>query len=495
MNEKLKHLQEKMSAYRHALTLLNYDGETTAPKGTAENRAHAMSFLSEEFYKLSVGSETDELLESLDKDKENLTPEDVRCLELLLKNIRDMKKIPMEEFIAYSQLRVASSDVWHRAKVENDWEAFKPYLEKIIETEVRFAGHCAPEKDPYDYMLDSYEEGLTQKTCDEFFDTLRSRLVPLIKKIQDSPQVDDSILHGPAPVHKQEEFAYYLMDLIGLDRDHCGLSTTEHPFTTSLGSHYDVRITTHYYPEDFSDSMFSVIHEGGHALYDQNPKAEYAYTVLDGGVSMGVHESQSRFYENILGRSREFINLIYPKLKELFPQVIGDADPEQVYKAINKVQPSLIRIASDEVTYSLHVMVRYELEKRLVSGQLKVDDLPEEWNRLYKEYLGVDVPDYTRGVLQDSHWSTGLLGYFPSYALGSAYGAQLLSVMKNEVDVESAIKAGDLSPINAWNKEHIWQHGHFYKPAELLERAFGGPFNPQHYVDYLEKKYSDIYGF
>ena len=220
---------------------------------------------------------------------------------------------------------------------------------------------------------------------------------------------------------------------------------------------------------------------------------ELAYTVLDGGVSMGIHESQSRFYENILGRSEAFIRYIFPKLQECFPEQMGGYTAEEVYRAINLVTPSLIRTEADEVTYCLHVMVRYELEKRVISGELAVKDLPAEWNRLYREYLGVEVPDDKRGVLQDSHWSGGGIGYFPSYALGSAYGAQLLAKMKETVDVEACLSKGDFAPINDWNREHIWKYGCLLKPNELLEGVLGAEFDPTFYTDYLEKKFTEIY--
>ena len=284
----------------------------------------------------------------------------------------------------------------------------------------------------------------------------------------------------------QEKLAYYLMKLIGLDTDHVALATTEHPFTTSLGSHLDERITTHYYPEDYTFSMYSVIHEGGHALYDTGSDDELAFTVLDGGVSMGIHESQSRFYENILGRSKEFIRFLFPKLKELFPEHLKNYDWIDVYKAVNRVEPSLIRTEADEVTYSLHVMIRYELEKRIMSGELKVHDLPGEWNRLYREYLGIDVPDDKHGVLQDSHWSFGAIGYFPSYALGSAYGAQFLKKMKETVDVDAALARGDFVPMNEWNRGKIWHHGSSKTPDQILNETLGEAFDPSVYLDYLD---------
>ena len=492
--EQLKILQAKMAAYDHATSLIFYDGVTTAPRGTAANRGQTLSILSEESYKLATGEETLALLNNLDEHKEELNEAEQRMVFLLLKDVRRMQKIPMAEYVAYQKLLVEADDVWHRAKETNDFALYCPILEQIFATSIRFAGYCAPDKKPYDYWLSEFEDGLDMETCDRFFDTLRSHIVPLLKQIADAPQVDDIILHGHFPAEKQAELSRWLMDLIGLDSDHCGLSTTEHPFTISLGSHHDVRITTNYHEDDFASSLFSVIHEGGHALYDTGSDDAWAYTVLDGGVSMGIHESQSRFYENLLGRSRGFISILFPKLQALFPQQMAGHTAEELYKAINRVEPSLIRIEADEVSYCLHVMVRYELEKQIMAGQLTVRELPEAWNRLYKEYLGVDVPDDRRGVLQDSHWSGGSIGYFPSYALGSAYGAQLLKKMRETVNVDACLLDGCFGPINDWNQEHIWKHGCLMKPGQLLEQALEETFDPMVYISYLEEKYADIYG-
>ena len=492
--EALRALQEKMAAYDHAMGLLYYDGVTTAPKGTAANRGQTLAILSEESYKLSTGKETVELLEFLDANKGELDESEQRQVYLLLKDVRNMRKIPMDEYVAWEKLLVEAEDVWHTAKENNDFAAFCPYLEKIVETNIRFAGYFAPDKQPYDYWLGEFEDGLSMEVCDRFFAGLRERLVPLLKKIAACPQVDDSLLWGDFPEEAQDLLSHYLMDAMGLDPAHVGLSTTEHPFTTSLGSHLDERITTHYFRDNFASSMFSVIHEGGHALYDTGSDEALCYTCLDGGVSMGIHESQSRFYENILGRSLGFAEWVFPKLQELFPSLEGHTARE-FYRAVNKAQPSLIRVDADEITYSLHIMVRYELEKKMMSGELAVRDLPAAWNALYKEYLGVDVPDDTHGVLQDSHWSGGSIGYFPSYALGSAYGAQFLRKMKESFDPDACLRKGDFAPINNWNREQIWRYGSLYPSDKLLQKVLGEPFDPDVYLEYLEAKAKDVYGF
>ena len=282
----LKVLQEKMAAYSHAMGLINYDGETTAPKGTAENRAKTLGILNREMYTFSTSRDTLELLEFLEENQESLDLKEKREVHLILKELRRISKIPMEEYVEYQRLLVVAQDVWERCKHANDFETYRPYLEKIFETTKKFAEYCAPEQDPYDYWLNEYEEGINMEFCDNFFATLREHIVPLLKRIEAKPQVDNSCLKGEFSDDKQEELAKYLMDLLKLDPEHVGLSTTEHPFTTSLGSHLDERITTNYQCDNFASSMFSVIHEGGHALYDTGSAEELAYTVLDGGVSM-----------------------------------------------------------------------------------------------------------------------------------------------------------------------------------------------------------------
>lgn len=489
--KKLDQLQRKQIAYNHAMGMISYDGDTVAPKGTAANRAETLGILSEESYKLSTCEETISLLDTLYACREDLDPKHRRIVEVMHKSIEDTRKIPMDEYIAYQKLSVEAADVWHKAKDTNDYSLFMPYLEKLIDFSRRFAHYTRPDMPVYDALLDQYEKGLTREKCDQFFDTLRTELVPLIHKIAKCPQVDDAFLTGHFPIDTQRKLSDYLMQVMELDRAHCGIGETEHPFTTGF-TKYDVRITTHYHENNFASSMYSVIHEGGHALYDLHPADDLAYTVLGGGVSMSIHESQSRFYENIIGRSYEFVRLIAPKLRELFPEIAAQSD-EALYKAFNKAQPSLIRTESDELHYCMHIMVRYELEQKLMEGTLSVKDLPHEWNRLYKEYLGVDVPNDREGVLQDVHWAGGMFGYFPSYALGSAYGAQLLSVMKKTVDVNAAISSGNLSAINRWLEENIWQYGGLYEPDTLLEKALGEPFDPMFFVRYLKEKFCDIY--
>lgn len=490
--EALNKHQQTLAAYNHALGVVYLDASTAAPKGTWEGRGRTMETLSEITYKLETDPEVGEMLSYLEAHLEELDVQQQRQVEMLRKSYDETCKIPAEECIEYSVLLNDAQAVWEKAKNENDFEAFAPYLEKIVAFNRKFAGYYNPEMAPYDALLNKYEEGMSTETLDAFFAKLREAIVPLVAKIQEVPQIDDSFLYRHYPVEVQRKFSDYLMEVLGLDRNYCGIAETEHPFTTNFNNK-DVRITTHYYENDLVSSMYSVIHEGGHALYELGADDCYNFTVLQGGVSMGIHESQSRFYENLIGRSRAFIHAIFPKVKELFSEQMTDVDEEMFYRAVNKAQPSLIRTAADELTYANHIMIRYELEKQLIGGTLEIKDVPTAWNRLYKEYLGIDVPNDAMGCLQDTHWSGGMIGYFPSYALGSAYGAQMIAKMQEDLgDVYADVAKGDLSKVTAWLKEHIHRHASFKKPGALFEEVCG-KFDAKFYTDYLTKKYTELY--
>jgi len=490
--EQLASLQTKMYAFRCASSSLYLDSVTVAPSDTAQGRGVALGVLAGEQHKLMTDPAVGELLDFLDAHSGELDQLQRRQVEELTRSYRQLQRIPADEYMAYSQLTNKASDVWHKAKENNDFAAFQPLLEQLVDVNRRFASYYDPDKAPYDALLNEYERGVDSVYLDRFFAVVRERLVPVIHAIGDREQPDDSFLHRHYPVESQRRFSDYLMDVLGLDRAHCTIGETEHPFTLEFNNK-DVRITTHYNEDNMASSMYSVIHEGGHARYELNIADEVQYTCLSGGVSMGVHESQSRFYENIIGRSRPFIQAVFPKLQEFFPQQLCDVTEEQFYRAVNKAQPSLIRIEADELTYCLHIMVRYEIEKQLIGGTLAVKDVPETWNRLYKEYLGVDVPDDKHGCLQDSHWSGGSFGYFPSYALGSAYGAQMLRNMEKEIDVWGPVSRGDLSGVSGWLKERVHQFGGLLTPAEVVQNACGS-FDPTVYTDYLANKYSQLYG-
>jgi len=489
--EQLKELQLKQYAYIYAQSALYLDSVTVAPRDTSAGRGVALGILAGESHKLFSAPEVGELLDFLSAHTQELDQAQRRQVEEMSRSYRQISRIPADEYMEYAMLTNEASDVWHRAKEESNFELFRPVLEKLVAFNRKFAGYYDSTKAPYDALLNEYERGVDMAYLDEFFGAIRSRLVPLIRAIGEKEQIDDSFLHRNYPVEDQRKFSDYLMEVLGLDRAHCTIGETEHPFTLEFNNK-DVRITTHYHEDDVAGSMYSVIHEGGHAKYELQICDEVQYTCLAGGVSMGVHESQSRFYENIIGRSLPFVQAIFPRMQEIFPSQLADVTAEQFYRAVNKAEPSLIRTEADELTYSFHVMIRYEIEKQLIGGTLEVKDVPAEWNRLYKEYLGVDVPDDKRGCLQDSHWSGGSFGYFPSYALGSAYAAQMLRNMEKEMDVWTPVSKGDLSAVSAWLGDKVHRFGHLLEPAQVVEHACG-KFDPTIYADYLAEKFTALY--
>lgn len=490
--QQLEDLQKKLYAYGAASSALMFDGDTVAPTESGEGRYLAMGILAGESQKIITAPEVGEMLTYLSEHKEELDDVKKRQVKELKENYERMTEIPPEEHMEYVKLRSKAGEVWRTAKNNNDFESFRPYLEQLLEYAKKSAARYDSTKAPFDALLDKYEKGLSVEYLDGFFEEVRKSLVPLIQKISVKEKVDDSFLHKYYPIEQQKKFSEYLMDVLELDRKYCIIGEVEHPYTMGMNSK-DVRITTHYKEHSVADSMFSVIHEGGHAIYYLGVRDDLQYTCLFDGSSMSLHESQSRFYENMIGRSKAFVEYIFPKMQEIFPEQLSDVTAEQYYRAINKVEPSLIRIQADEVTYSLHIMVRYEIEKQLFAGTLEVKDIPARWNELYKEYLGVEVPDDEHGCLQDSHWSGGMFGYFPSYALGSAYAAQMAKEMSKELDIADLVSNGRISAVTAWLKEKVHQYGALLDPDEVLEIAVGG-FDPKAFTEYLEKKYTEIYG-
>ena len=490
--EKLNELEKASYALSHAQSVLYVDGDTVAPKNSWKGRGKALAYLGELAYKQMVNPENGEMLDTILQHKGETDEITFRRAEILKEGYDDMHVLPMEEFVALQELTNEAGAVWHDAKEKSDYALFAPYLEKLIVSRRRFAALKAPEKPAYDVLLDLYEKGASMAMLDPFFAALREDLSPVIKEVAAREKPEPAFLKNAWPVEAQRRFSEKIMALEGIDPLNCTLGETEHPFTDSTNK-WDVRITTHYHEDDPFTSMYSVIHEGGHALYELDVRDDLQFTCLAEGATMGIHESQSRFYENIIGRSRAFCVPLLKILKEVFPSQIGSLSEEELYSAINLSKPSLIRTDADELTYPLHVMIRYEIEKAMIAGDLAVKDIPGEWNRLYREFLGVEVPDDRRGCLQDSHWSFGGMGYFPSYALGSAYGVQMLREMEKTVDVWGSVAKGDLSPVTAWLTEKIHQYGRLKKPQDLLSAAMGGPLDPAVYTGYLKKKYKELY--
>lgn len=487
----LRALEKQLYAYHYALNVIDFDQATAAPDGSADGRAEACEVLSRASFDLLVNDGTAALLRRAAADAR--TGQERAEVRELQRAYDEIARIPPAEYAAFTKLTQQSVPAWTKAKRTNDFALFAPYLARIVEAR-RAQAHCfAPDRDPYEVFLDRYERGLTIERCDAFFAALRAAIVPLLAEIRRrGAPIRTDFLTQDWPLDGQRRLSQRIMELWGLDPAHCRLAESEHPFTTEFWRG-DVRITTHYQPQDVFSSMFSVAHEGGHALYELNIDPAYDYTAVTGGSSMGVHESQSRLFENYVGRSRPFIHCLYPTLCSLFPSQLDGVSEEEVWRAVNRAEPGLIRTEADELTYALHIMVRYELEKALMQGTLAVADLPAAWNAKYREYLGAEVPDDAHGCLQDIHWSMGDLGYFPSYALGSAYGAQAIADLRKTMDLDAQWAAGDLAPLKAALRERVWQYGNVKEPQWLVTSLCGGAFDPQYYTRYLTEKYTALY--
>lgn len=490
--DSIRAIEKKIYAYNYALSLIGVDEATTAPAETAAGRGEAVEVLSMALYELIAGPELARLLEQaaqqpLDRQAAAEVRELRRAGELYA-------KIPAEEYARDTRTFTLSQSAWRKAKANNDFASFAPWLAQCVEARRRWAGYFAPGQEPYSFWLDRYQPGLTTQQADAFFAALRQSIVPLLAEIRArgcAPRTD--FLAQRWPLDRQKELSAYLMQVLQLSPAHCALGETEHPFTQQLYDE-DVRITTHYDEQDLVSSLYSVIHEGGHALYELHVDPRLRFTVLAEGSCTSVHESQSRLFENYVGRSRGFLRFLWPELTRLFPQQLAGVTAEDFYRAVNRAEPGLIRTEADELTYPLHIMVRYELEKKLLNGELDVRALPAAWNAAYREYLGVEVPDDARGVLQDIHWAAGDFGYFPGYALGTAYAAQMVRQMQQSFDFEGCCARGALTPILDWLSAHIWQYGKEREPDELIRSGCGGTFDPQVFTQYLNRKYRDIYG-
>lgn len=503
MNERLeqtvKSFREyvrKMKSYGEALDVLYWDLRTGAPRKGVEQRSEAIGVLSAEMFRMSVSDEMGRYMDELSAPGayEQLDEVNRKLVDECRKEYERSKKIPPERYQEYVVLTSQAESVWEEAKPKADFAMFRPYLERIVEFNREFIGLWGYEGHPYNALLDLYEPGMTVEQLDPLFAAVRSQLVPLVSAIRQSPNAPDTaFLRKTFDIDKQKAFSRFILGELGYDFEAGRLDESAHPFAIGLNPG-DVRITTRYLPDDVTSALFGTIHECGHALYEQNIAKELVGTTLCTGTSMGIHESQSRFWENMIGRSLPFWQRYYGKLQELYPESFAGVSVDRFYRAINVVQPSLIRIEADELTYNLHIMIRYEIEKSLFDGSLQVAELPEYWNAKYEEYLGV-VPSHDgEGVLQDVHWSGGSFGYFPSYALGNLYSAQMKHAMERELGSVDALTAdGKFDAIKGWLVERIYRYGKLLTPREIAVRATGEPLNPDYLVSYLRDKYTAIY--
>lgn len=493
---KLKEFKEYMSKIEYlnsASGVLYWDMRVGIPKKGIPYRSEVLGYLSGESYKLQTSDKMKEFIdyfisqEGLDDITEAMVFE-------AKKNYDQTKKIPEDKYKEYIILSSNSEAAWEEARSKNDYNMFKPYLEKMIKFNEEFLEYWGYEGSKYNTLLDFYEPGITVEKLDAVFGELRKAIVDLLNRIKKSgfkPNTEAFYKHFTKK--EQEDFGIFILKKLGYDLEAGRVDVSTHPFTIEFNNK-DVRITTRYDENEFRGALFSSIHEGGHAIYEQDIPDELKGTGLAKGVSMGIHESQSRYYENILGRSKEFWKYFYPEAQKRFKQ-FENISLEEFYKALNIVETSLIRTEADELTYSLHIIIRYELEKAIFNGEVSVDELPMLWNKKYKEYLGIEPQNDAEGILQDMHWSDGSFGYFPSYALGNLYGAQFLNKMLKDIpNYNSLIENGDFDKIHNWLKENIHKHGAVYKPTELIKMVTGEELSAKYFIDYLNKKYSDIYG-
>ena len=444
---------------------------------------------------MSVSEEMKGYIEALEKEKDSLEPVIAKTVEEVKKDYDLSKKIPEDEYRDFVVLTSQSEAIWEEAREKNDFDMFLPYLEKLVATTKTFIGYWG-EKDgnAYNRLLDQYEPGLTTDIIDEVFDQLKATIVPLVKKISESgKQPDSAFLYKTFPKEEQKAFSHTILNQLGYDFEAGRLDETVHPFAMGINTG-DVRITTRYDENDFRSAIFGTIHECGHALYEQNfdPKLD-GFPVAD-GTSMGIHESQSLFYEHFVGHNEKFWQYNFETLKSHSPEQFKDVEIEDFLRAINVSEPSLIRIEADELTYPLHIMIRYEIEKGLFNGNLEVKNLPQIWNDKYEEYLGIRPENDAEGVLQDVHWSGGMFGYFPSYALGYMYAAQLkIAMLKDLPNFDKLCEKGDFKPILAWLIEHVHQYGKMKQPLEIIQDTTGEGLNAKYLADYLEEKYTKLY--
>lgn len=488
----LEKILEKTMALQTALALLEWDDETLAPEEAGPYTERVIGALSEEYYQIIAGEEMKNSIAACE-DEKDLTEVEKAIVKEAKETRAQLVCIPVKEYRDNAQLVAEGIRVWTKSKAENDFGQFVPVLQRLVDYQKRFASYRAKKGEKlYDSMLDLYEKDFNMELLDAFFEELKEVIVPLIREIRDHRKpIEDGFLTGDYPEDRQREAAEYLANYVGFDFKKGVMGISAHPFTTNLHNH-DVRITTHY-SNRMDSSVFSVIHETGHAIYELGISDELTQTLVGQGASTGMHECQSRFFENIIGRSAAFWVPLYEKLQSIFPEQLKGVSREQFVEAINKAEPGLIRTEADELTYSLHVMIRYEIEKMMIEENLDLTKLPDIWADKYEEYLGIRPANAAEGVLQDIHWSEGCFGYFPSYALGSAFGAQLYYHMKKEMDINGLLENGEIGVIREYLREHIHRFGKRKTSRDILKDITGEDFNPRYYVRYLKEKYSQLY--
>ncbi len=493
----LKSRDRDIMLLTHTSAILGWDQETYLPSKGIDERSAQLALLHGLTHERTIAPENRSLLDAAGANADgdpSLPPLDRAFLRRYRRRYERAVKLPQELVVTLAEKTSRAQAVWVEAREADDFPRFAPHLQGLLDLLLEVADRVGYDEHPYDALLDQYEPFMKTSSVDRIFTGLREQLVPIVEAIAAAPQVDASILEREFPVAAQERFGRTVMDALGYSRDRGRLDVSAHPFTTTLGFD-DVRITTRYNERFFNSAIFGTMHEVGHGLYELGFAEELRGTLLAEGTSLGIHESQSRMWENMIGRSRPFWRHFYPILRSHFPDVLADVDAEGFYRAINRVAPSLIRVEADEVTYALHVILRFELEKALVSRTLSVKDLPEAWRAKSRELLGVEPANDREGVLQDIHWSMGGIGYFPTYALGNLYAAAFMQRINRDLPaLWTEVGEGNCSSLLSWLRTHIHRHGSARTAEELCVEITGQPLSAEPFINYVREKYRDIYG-
>jgi carboxypeptidase Taq len=478
---------------RNVKQLLDWDHQTMMPPDGSYTRAESVGTLERITHELFISEETGRLLEQAAEELDGAAPDsdDARIVEVTRRRWEKARRVPVELAAEMSRAAALGHDAWVEARRRSDFASFAPYLERNLELTARYIDCFDSFESAYDALLDDYEPDMRAADVASLFAQLRAELVPLIATLRErSELVDDSCLHGRFATERQRRLVADVLELMGFDRRSWRMDDTVHPFAISLGAG-DTRITTRWDESYFASGLYGAMHECGHGLYEAGIADELRRTPLGHGESLGLHESQSRMWENMVGRSRPFCQVLAPRVAEAFGTAI---DADTLYRAVNVVKPSLIRVEADEATYGLHVVLRFELEQDLIERRLTVADLPQAWNAKVKDYLGIDVPDDAHGVLQDVHWSGMAIGYFPTYALGNLIAGELWQRAHSDMpDLDERIAAGEVAPLREWLRDHVHRHGSKWDARELLERVTGSPISVKPFVSYLKHKLSDVY--
>lgn len=499
MSQKLDRLKEilaEVADLNSAASLLSWDQQTYMPAGGSSARGEQLATVGRLAHEKGTSHEVGDLLQALKAELGAADPssDEAALLRVASRDYDKAVRVP-PEFVAEQAIVTARAfEAWAEARSKSDFSVFRPHLEKVVELVRRYVTFFPPADHPYDVLLDDYEPGMKTAEVQAIFQALRPKQVQLIKSIAGRPQVNDKFLHRKYGEEKVWSFSADITRGFGYDWSRGRMDKAPHPFETSFSIN-DVRITNRFESDSPLATIFSAMHEAGHAMYEQGINHAYERTALVHGTSLAIHESQSRMWENLVGRSLPFWEFTFPRLKKTFPSQLDGIGVKNFYRAINKVEPSLIRVNSDEATYNLHIMLRLELEIAMVEGTLSIGDLPETWNARMDEYLGVRPPNDAQGVLQDIHWSYGSIGYFSTYALGNLVSAQLWEKINKDIGgLQLQIRAGKFDALLEWLRTNIHVHGRKYDPQDLIQRVTGERISPEPYIRYLNHKYSEIYG-